>query len=76
LEHKAKILKPFVGSSNPHAIFTPHYETFHQEGEPYQSKNDDMQYRVKTANKWNYNNPIKKGFYGTFSQFPKYIENG
>ena len=74
--HKAKINKPFVGSSNPHATFTPHYQTYHLEGEAYQPKNDDEQYRNKTSQKWTYNNPNKKGFYGTFTEFPKYIENG
>ena len=39
-------------------------------------KNDDAQYRNKTTEKWKFNNPNKKGFYGTFNDFPKYIENG
>ena len=76
INHKAKIIKPFVGSSNPHATFTPHYQTYHLEGEAYQPKNDDEQYRNKTSQKWTSNNPNKKGFYGTFTEFPKYIENG
>ena len=76
LAHKAKISKPFIGSTNPQATFTPHHQTFHLEGETYQSKNDDAQYRNTTTEKWKFNNPNKKGFYGTFNDFPKYIENG
>lgn len=76
LVHKAKIAKPFNGLNHPQATFTPHYQTFQREGEPYQPKNDDTQYRSKTTQKWNYNNPNKKGFYGTFTEFPKYIEEG
>jgi hypothetical protein len=76
LNHKAKILKPFLGLNQPQAVFTPHHQTFQNVGEPYQPKNDDTQYRSKTTQKWNYNNPNKKGFYGTFTEFPKHIEQG
>ncbi len=71
--HKAKILAPFNGSSHTQNTFTPHYLTFHNEGEPFQLKNEDVQYRSKTTKKWTYNNPNKTGFYGTFTEFPKYI---
>lgn len=74
--HKAKILKPFNGLNAPQATFTPHYQTFYHQPDPYLPKNDDTQYRSKTTQKWNYNNPNKKGFYGTFTEFPKYIEQG
>lgn len=60
----------------PTTTFTPHYQTFYQKEDPYQPKNDDTQYRSKTAQKWTYNNPNKKGFNGTFTEFPKYIEQG
>ena len=72
--HKAKILKPFNGLNHPQATFTPHYQTYQLEGEKYQPNSDETQYRSKTNQKWNYNNPNKKGFYGTFTEFPKYIE--
>lgn len=74
--HKAKILAPFQNSVHPEATFVPHHQTFHQLGEPYQAKNDDTQYRSKTSKKWTFNNPNKKGFNGTFTDFPKYIEEG
>jgi len=32
MAHKAKILKPFVGSSNPQATFTADHQAFHLEG--------------------------------------------
>lgn len=73
--HKAQISQPFIGVSKPQPHFTPHYQTYYGE-EPYKPKNDDEQYRSKTTQKWNVNNPNKKGFYGTFSEFPKYIEQG
>lgn len=76
LIHKAKIPRPFNGLNHPNATFTPDYQAFKQVGEPYQAKNDDTQYRSKTTHKWNYNNPNKKGLNGTFSEFPKYIEEG
>ena len=76
MTHKAKILKPFHGSSHPTSTFTPNYQDYHLVGEHYQPKNDDIQYRSKTTNKWTYNNPNKKGFYGTFTEFPKHIEEG
>ena len=76
MNHKAKILSPFNGSSNPSATFTPHYQTYRLEGEPYQPIKEDTQYRSKTTKKWATNNPNKTGFYGTFSEFPKYIEEG
>ena len=74
--HKAKILKPFLALNAPTSTFTPHYQTFYNQAEPYQPKNYDTQYRSKTTQKWNYNNPNKKSFYGTFTEFPKYIEQG
>lgn len=67
-------MQPFSGASNPSATFTPHYQTYRVEGEPYQPQKDDTQYRSKTTNKWTVNNPNKKGFYGTFTEFPKYVE--
>jgi hypothetical protein len=76
LIHKAKISKPFTGTHKPSETFTPAYKDFHLEGEPYQPVNDETQYRSKTKEKWNYNNPNKKGFYGTFTEFPKYVEEG
>jgi len=33
-------------------------------------------YRDKTNEKWRVNNPNKKGYNGTFTEFPKYIEEG
>jgi hypothetical protein len=74
MTHKAKILKPFHGLNAPTSTFTPHHQTFHNQADPFQPKNDDAQYRSKTTQKWNYNNPNKKSFYGTFTEFPKYIE--
>jgi hypothetical protein len=76
LKHKAKIMTPFSGASNPNATFTPHYQTYRLEGEPYKPVNEDTQYRSKTNGKWTYNNPNKKGLYGTFTEFPKYVEEG
>ena len=46
MTHKAKILKPFIGSSNPSATFTPNYQAYHPEG-PYQPKNDDITFIKK-----------------------------
>jgi hypothetical protein len=74
--HKAKIPAPFNNTVHPEATFVPHHQTFHQLVEPYQPKNDDTQYRSKTTKKWTFNNPNKKGFNGTFTEFPKYIEEG
>jgi hypothetical protein len=39
LDHKAKILQPFLGASKPGETFTPHYQTYHIEGEPYKPRN-------------------------------------
>ncbi len=39
LVNKAKILQPFSGASKPNETFTPHYQTYHIEGEPYKNKN-------------------------------------
>ncbi len=39
LAHKAKILQPFCGASKPGETFTPHYQTYHIEGEPYKPRN-------------------------------------
>ena len=75
MAHKAKILNPFAGSSHPSQTLTPHYQTYHLEGEPYrQQKVDESGYRSKTTQKWNATNANKKGHYGTFTEFPKYIE--
>ena len=75
MNHKAKISTPFCGSSNPQATFTADYQAYHLEGEHYQQPRvDETSYRSKTQNKWTYNNPNKKSFYGTFTQFPNYIE--
>lgn len=49
---------------------------YHNVGDEWKPKNDDTQYRAKTTEKWKYNNANKKGLYGTFSQFPAYIEEG
>lgn len=76
MSHKAKIPNSFAGGSHPASTFTPHYQTFYRDSEPYKPINDDVQYRSKTSNKWSYNNPNKKGFYGTFTEFPKHIEEG
>jgi hypothetical protein len=76
MAHKAKILKPFIGSSNPLATFTPNYQAFHIESEPYLPRQDESQYRSKTNEKWTYNNANKKGPGGTFTEFPKYIDEG
>ena len=76
MEHKAKIHKPFHGTSNPNATFTPDYLAYHNEGDAYKPKMDETQYRSKTTQKWTYNNANKKSFYGTFSEFPHYIEQG
>ena len=76
MDHKAKILQPF-SNGNPNTTFTPHHDTYHLEGEPYnQPKVDASQYRSKTTQKWTYNNPNKTGFYGTFTEFPKHVEEG
>lgn len=74
MTHKAKILTPFSGS-NPNTTFTPHYQTYQNLNDPYLAKPED-QYRDKSNNKWTYNNANKKGFYGTFSEFPKHVEEG
>jgi len=49
LNHKAKIHKPFTGASKPGETFTPNYQTYNNEGEPYQQKNEDTFYRSKTS---------------------------
>lgn len=74
LEHKAKIPTAFRGTSYNIATFTPDHQVYQGESEPYQPKNDETQYRNKTQQKWTYNNPNKKSFYGTFTEFPKHIE--
>lgn len=48
LNHKAKIQKAFTGASKPGETFTPSYQTYHNEGDPYQQKNEDTFYRSKT----------------------------
>lgn len=75
LVHKAKIPTPFRGSSHPSKTFTPNYAVFNNE-EPFQQKKEDEQYRNKTTKVWKANNPNKKGFNGTFTAFPQYIEEG
>jgi hypothetical protein len=75
LKHKAAIKQPFVPVSNPSPHFIPNYQTYHQGNEPYEPKDHDNQFRSKTVQKWTTNNPNKKGFNGTFSNF-KYIEEG
>lgn len=75
MEHKAKIGQPFRGSSHPSKTFTPNYAAF-QPGDAYQPS-VDQPYRGKDGpNAWKYNNPNKKGFNGTFTEFPQYIEEG
>ena len=49
LNHKAKIHKPFTGASKPGETFTQNYQTYNNEGEPYQQKNEDTFYRSKTS---------------------------
>ena len=74
--HKAKIPHAFTGTTKPNATFTPDYVAYRQEGEPWQQQKDETQYRSRTTEKWKYNNPNKKSFYGTFSEFPRHIEEG
>jgi hypothetical protein len=40
LIHKAKILQPFSGASKPGETFTPHYQTYYNEEEPYKQKKE------------------------------------
>ena len=75
LIHKAKIIAPFKGSSHPSATFTPDYALLNKE-EPFNQKKQDETYRNKSLNQWKYNNPNKKGYNGTFTAFPKYIDEG
>lgn len=48
LTHKAMILKPFSGASKLGETFTPNYQAYHIESDPYQQKNEDTFYRSKT----------------------------
>lgn len=75
LVHKAKIPTPFVGSSHPSATFTDDFAVYNK-NEPYQPTNEDNQFRAKSNGKWNYNNPNKKGYNGTFEPFPQYVDQG
>lgn len=68
-------MTPFVGSSNPTTTFTPDHQVF-EGGEPYKPVDDDNQFRALSNKKWTVNNPNKKGHYGTFTEFPNYIEEG
>ncbi len=75
MNHKAKIPVPFK-NSHPTATFDPDYVIKEQKGEPFQQTKDDELYRGKSAGNWRYNNPNKKGYNGTFTKFPQYIEQG
>lgn len=72
--HKAKIPVPFKGSSHPNKTFTPDYVDYNKDNEPYDPKKDDELYRGKSLQQWKYNNPNKKGYNGTFTAYPKYID--
>lgn len=78
LLHKAKIPVPFKGGTHPSATFTDNYAVYNG-SEPYQPKNEDEQFRGRdksSGGNWKYNNPNKKGYNGTFTAFPQYIEEG
>jgi hypothetical protein len=65
--HKAKIHTPFVGGNKMGATFTANHQDFGGPRDKYKPTNEDDLFRSKTSQKWNVNNPNKKGFYGTFS---------
>lgn len=65
LIHKAKIPAPFKGNLHPSATFTDDFAVYNT-SEPYKVTKDDEVFRGKSNNKWNYNNPNKKGYNGTF----------
>lgn len=65
LVHKAKIPVPFKGNLHPSATFTDDFAVY-KTSEPYKITKDDEVFRGKSNNKWNYNNPNKKGYNGTF----------
>ena len=75
MAHKAKIATPFKSTSHPNTTFTNDHAIYNKD-EPYQEKKEDLTYREKSLNQWRYNNPNKKGYHGTFSDFPPYIEQG
>jgi hypothetical protein len=76
LLHKAKIPTPFKGGVHPSATFTENFALYNS-AEPYKPKDEDNTFREKCAGgNWKYNNPGKKGYNGTFSKFPQYIEEG
>ena len=65
IDHKAKILVPFKGTSHPTPTFTPNY-AIRNDNDPVKKDKDDEQYRGKSLGNWKYNNPNKKGYNGAF----------
>ncbi len=78
LKHAAKIGAPFSTGKPEDKDFTPKYTLYPKDGEaePYKDKDDFASCRDLKAGNWKYNNPNKKGYNGTFTAFPRYIEEG